>query len=169
MAWNIPCFNETFHVSMKPYFKLLCIFIPAVANTAVNLMFCERGVICVSTEGPLVFAEGFCSSECLCLWAGNNQSWKVTCGEMLRVTSINGIGWITWILKWNVIRVFLTLLGRSNGGEHKAWDMQHALRGHAVQAPCTGRTDRNRPGGLDVVWVIILKGIWNRVWLFGLD
>jgi hypothetical protein len=39
--------------------------------------------------------------------------------------------------------------------------MEHALKGHVVLAPYTGRTERKRPGGLDIVWLIILKGIWN--------
>jgi len=30
------------------------------------------------------------------------------------------------------------------------------------KAQCTGRTERKSSGGLDVVWLIILEGIWNR-------
>jgi hypothetical protein len=48
------------------------------------------------------------------------------------------------------------------------WRRTQSVR-HAVQAPCTGRTERKRPVGLDVVWLVILKGIWNWIWLFGLD
>jgi len=60
--------HEAFHVSMKSYFRLLCSFIQAVANTLANFMLCGRGIICVSTEGPLVFAEEFFFywSACAC-------------------------------------------------------------------------------------------------------